>query len=433
MHFYPTIATVEKAAAAKIYLETHFNEKLHRQNAQSIRWQYLGTQLYYSPHLTEEQKNAVRASFWSQESCNTRAFRALKSRIEVSGQPMCSSPYTEHYEPLKVLGKGSFGVVRLVQEKSSKEEAPTCPRQVFAMKVIRKSSMLCSSQEGHLRAERDFLVASEGAKWYDSWKLSQVRRWPANLSNRVVALICSFQDSANLYLVMEYMPGGDFLALLIRESILPESAARFYVAEMILAVEETHRLRYIHRDIKPDNFLISPSGHLKISDFGLAFDGHWSHDTSYYNYHRYSLLARFGLSVQGDLVDQRESRHISKQIERTRGIMAGLERYDKQGNSSDDSLEGLLSWRNRHGNRSSARSMVGTSQYMAPEVVRGQKYDGRCDWWSIGIILFECLYGYTPFLSDKGRRETKQNIAVCATIIPIFVDYVLLFPGAGSI
>ena len=78
---------------------------------------------------------------------------------------------------------------------------------VFAMKVIRKSEMLRSCQEGHLRAERDFLVGAEGSRW-------------------VVPLIASFQDNTNLYLVMEYMIGGDFLGLLLREDVLDELVAR---------------------------------------------------------------------------------------------------------------------------------------------------------------------------------------------------------------
>ena len=114
---------------------------------------------------------------------------------------------------------------------------------------------------------------------------------------------------------MEYMPGGDFLGLLIRENILHEAVARFYIAEMILAVEEAHRLKFIHRDIKPDNFLISATGHLKISDFGLAFDGHWSHDASYYNFHRYNLVRKLGIKVVGDEIDQKESREFHTQLE----------------------------------------------------------------------------------------------------------------------
>lgn len=175
---------------------------------------------------------------------------------------------------------------------------------------------------------------------------------------------------------MEYMPGGDFLGLLIRENILHESVARFYIAEMIVCIEEAHALKCIHRDVKPDNFLISASGHLKISDFGLAFDGHWAHDTSYYNAHRYSLVHKLKLNVEGDDMDRREAKNISASVKWITNIRAGIEKHDKK-NLSDG--EPLLNWRNRCGTRTAATSVVGTSQYMAPEVVQGKPYDGRCD------------------------------------------------------
>lgn len=198
--------------------------------------------------------------------------------------------------------------------------------------------------------------------------------------SRVVPLVASFQDASHLYLVMDYMPGGDFLGLLIRENVLHEAVARFYIAEMILAVEEAHRLKFIHRDIKPDNFLISSTGHLKISDFGLAFDGHWSHDASYYSCHRYSLLRKLGINIDGDDTDQKESRNIHTQLKWAQTLMTGLERHEKKSKSKEENLRHLIDWRNRSGTRAAANSVVGTSQYMAPEVVQGLKYDGRCDW-----------------------------------------------------
>ncbi|KAK8151426.1 kinase-like domain-containing protein, partial [Phyllosticta citrichinensis] len=317
------------------------------------------------------------------------------------------------YEVVRILGKGSFGVVRLVREREMPpSKAPRLdsesdierldgekgepergrPRlsdpgqQVFAMKVIRKSEMLRNCQEGHLRAERDFLVASENSRW-------------------VVPLIASFQDHTNLYLVMDYMVGGDFLGFLMRQDVLDEWVAQWYIAEMILCVEEAHKMNWIHRDVKPDNFLITASGHLKISDFGLAFDGHWAHNQSYFSEKRYSLLQKFGIKVQGDEHDEEEER-IKLEKQKATGVNSSLNYF---ASNAEAKVENPLSWMNRNQQRRLAKSVVGTSQYMAPEVIKGEEYDGRCDWWSIGIILYECLYGQTPFYSQE-RKDTKAKI-----------------------
>lgn len=133
-------------------------------------------------------------------------------------------------EPTKVLdGQGDV-------HDRHKRTSSRNPKQVYAMKVIRKSDMLRSSQEGHLHVERDFLVASENHRW-------------------VVPLISGVQDNHNLCLVMEYMVGGDFLGLLLREGILDEGVAQWYSTETILCVEEAHEINWIHRDVKLDNFL----------------------------------------------------------------------------------------------------------------------------------------------------------------------------------
>ena len=423
----PTILTVELAASTKMFFEMHYSSLFSGQHTpRSLRRMELEA-LLQSGHLTDEEKQMHRSAWLKRESANLRLSRVQKSKsrprvVKASGATVAG------YEVVRILGKGSFGVVRLVREKghaSSESDtadhlrpsssfplrntaidavrrtreswsgsSPISPKpsssqsrkvkkEVFAMKVIRKSDMLKNSQESHLRAERDFLVASEKSQW-------------------VVPLIAAFQDQTNLYLVMEYMIGGDFLGLLIRYERLKEKIAKWYVAEMILCIEEAHRLRWIHRDVKPDNFLISSSGHLKISDFGLAFDGHWSHDKAYFNNHRYSLMEKLGIKVQGDSEDRKESSKVADTIAKVMHPRRGkrsleMERHQVPTQPSS-TIGGIFQWRDQHGRRKLAESTVGTSQYMAPEVIRGEQYDGRCDWWSIGIILYEvcaCVILYT--------------------------------------
>lgn len=410
----PTVVTVETTANAKIFFEPHFDSILSGNlSPRSLRRHELESR-FQRKKMSSEQRQIEREIWQSKETEHLRRARVLKSRTnQMKGN---GGVAVAGYEVVRVLGKGSFGVVRLVREigsesgntsfqgststpiptgkqnpreefslrtaaievlKSTRSQQhrgyPKPKREVFAMKVIRKTDMLRNSQEGHIRAERDFLVASEKSRW-------------------VVPLIASFQDTHNLYLVMEYMVGGDFLGLLFRQDILREKKARWYIAEMILCVEEAHKLKWIHRDVKPDNFLISASGHLKISDFGLAFDGHWTHDQTYFNDHRAALMDKLGIEVGGDSLDRKESKIIAAGIATANACPERKERKELREKSQVESPadnEDILAWRNRNCKRKLARSVVGTSQYMAPEVIRGDLYDGRCDWWSIGIILYE--------------------------------------------
>ena len=121
--------------------------------------------------------------------------------------------------PLKVIGKGAFGEVRLVQKADT--------GHVFAMKGLRKADIVAKDQVGHVKAERDLLVVAD-PQW-------------------VVKMYYSFQDEEMLYLVMEFLPGGDMMTLLMKKDILTEEAAQFYIAETVLAIESIHKLGFIHR------------------------------------------------------------------------------------------------------------------------------------------------------------------------------------------
>jgi protein-serine/threonine kinase len=351
-----SIQTVERAAAARFFLESRYNQLFSEQN---------------SPRRV---------------SSNLRQIRALRSGCAKRTDKVSAA----NFQKVRVLGKGSYGVVTLVNEKSqpvhsaqysqhdsgrdghssnfpgSDVDLNYLAKEIFAMKTIRKSKNILNGQEAHLRAERDFLVLSAHSDW-------------------VVTLVASFQDYSNLYLVMEYMVGGDFLGLLLREDVLPESVARFYIAEMIICAEEVHKMNWIHRDIKPDNFLISASGHIKISDFGLAFDGHWSHQQQYYNKTRETLCEKLGIEVRGDAQDIENDLQAVNAQKITNCVTTGT----SSGSNLRTDGQLVLDRLNKENMRRLARSVVGTSQYMAVEIIRGEQYDGRCDWWSIGIILYE--------------------------------------------
>ena len=177
------VATVENTAAAKIFFETYYNEATSTQlTPRSMRRRDLEISLYQNCALTPTEKDEKRI-FWARtESDHLRETRSMKNRDSKTLQS--KTAFVSRYEVVKVLGKGSFGVVRLVREKTAERYVDVLVQEhhsntdmsssfrgaekkdIYAMKVIRKSEMLRNSQEGHLRAERDFLVAAEGSRWY---------------------------------------------------------------------------------------------------------------------------------------------------------------------------------------------------------------------------------------------------------------------------
>merc|ERR1719220_104401 len=278
--------------------------------------------------IPEDQKVEKR----HQHACKETEFLRLKrSRLGV-----------DDFDPLKVIGRGAFGEVRLVQKVDT--------GHVYAMKILRKCDMVEKEQVAHVRAERDILVEAD-------------HQW-------VVKMFYSFQDPISLYLIMEFLPGGDMMTLLMKKDTLSEEVSQFYVAETALAIDSIHKLGFIHRDIKPDNLLLDARGHVKLSDFGLCTGLKKSHRTDFYR----------------DLSQVKPSDFSSNPM---------------------DSKRKAESWkRNR---RALAYSTVGTPDYIAPEVFLQTGYDKTCDWWSLGVIMFEMLIGYPPFCSET-PQETYNKI-----------------------
>lgn len=189
--------------------------------------------------------------------------------------------------------------------------------------------MLRKSQEGHVKAEKDILAAATSRLSSSDKKHS----W-------IVQLHYAFQDPDHLYLVLEYMGGGDLLNLLVEKDTFSESMTRFYIAEMILALEETHSLGYVHRDVKPDNFLFTSEGHIRLSDFGLSTDLHWVHDTNFYEHSRAAMLKKHGIDLEYPQSQATVKRRMKKEdVERILG-----KPWVEEG-------KGILTWREKNRRR----------------------------------------------------------------------------------
>ncbi|KAH6783094.1 AGC cGMP-dependent and protein kinase kinase family protein [Perilla frutescens var. hirtella] len=213
----------------------------------------------------------------------------------------------EDFEIIKPISRGAFGRVFLARKRATGD--------LFAIKVLKKADMIRKNAVESILAERDILISVRNPF--------------------VVRFFYSFTCRENLYLVMEYLNGGDLFSMLRNLGCLDEDITRVYIAEVVLALEYMHSLNVIHRDLKPDNLLIGPDGHIKVN------------------------------ILKSQSSQKREQRKKTQ--------------------------------------------VVGTPDYLAPEILLGMGHGVTADWWSVGVILFELLVGIPPFNAEH-PQEIFNNI-----------------------
>lgn len=383
-------------------------------------------------------------------------------------QPRAVPPSIKDFEIIKPISKGAFGSVYLAKKKSTGE--------YYAIKVLKKADMVAKNQVTNVKAERAIMM------------------WQGE-SDFVAKLYWTFSSKDYLYLVMEYLNGGDCASLIKVLGALPEDWAKKYLAEVVLGVEHLHSRGIVHRDLKPDNLLIDQRGHLKLTDFGLSRMGligrqkralksaepapdllksgpfhratsvGSSRSASFDLYPSPSQTPNMTPALAGELGQpsyfslNRESSQSRDPARRSSGnrsesgegevLQAMLRRfsimdepltsarprspieeeaYSDEGSPDLFPIAPTLSQSSAAQNSTppptstmppppmalfdpedSDRRFVGTPDYLAPETISGSGQDEVSDWWSLGCILFECLYGYPPFHADT-PDQVFQNI-----------------------
>jgi serine/threonine protein kinase len=407
-----------KSKSLKFYF-AEFYKDLFGYHRDRLARRALVEQKISNPYLALEAKAAAYGQYCLSET------EALRRRRQL--------PKLKDFRILSKIGEGAFGQVYLCTRNDSEE--------TMVMKKIKKSLLKERNMVDSVKTEREVLKDTK-SPW-------------------MVQLLYSFQDKENVFMCMEYMPGGD-LATLLENLELEEEEARIYAAEMITSVDELHKLGFIHRDLKPDNFLIDAKGHLRLADFGLSKGGVSKKHIAdldkivpirvYIQGKEYTGIKTIGAKVAtsaGDVTQMlirklgiKESgmflfvegdgkERALKSHEKVRAIAESFpEVADGESETHRFTFKQLGSTKRatlnapaRHQfralreqmmqlkveNKAIAHSVVGTPYYMAPEMFSAGGYTHLADAWSIGCLIYELVCGVPPFTGDTAE-EVFSNI-----------------------
>ncbi|CAM6094945.1 unnamed protein product [Calypogeia fissa] len=278
--------------------------------------------------------NHSRKVFPKPHRRNSSAWHAVQKMLS-SGESLGLS----HFRPIKPLGCGDTGSVHLVELRSSAE--------FYAMKAMEKAVMVNRNKVHRARVEREILEKMDHPF--------------------LPTLYGSFQTRTHVCLITDFCPGGELFLLLERQpqKRFNEDSARFYAAEIVLALEYLHCLGVVYRDLKPENVLIQRDGHVQLTDFDLSL-----------------LTASRPQLFKPSLQSGRRKKNVSKEALRPILLTEPPAR---------------------------SNSFVGTEEYIAPEIILGLGHNSSVDWWALGILLYEMLFGRTPF-RGRNRQRTFANV-----------------------
>ncbi|KAJ0258571.1 Protein kinase domain-containing protein [Hirschfeldia incana] len=306
------------------------------------------------------------------------AILAIRTRDGILGM--------SHFKLLKRLGCGDIGSVYLAELSGT--------RCHFAVKVMDKASLENRKKLNRAQTEREIL---------------QLLDHPF-----LPTLYTHFETDRFSCLVMEYCPGGDLHTLRQRQpgKHFSEYAARFYAAEVLLALEYLHMLGVVYRDLKPENVLVRDDGHIMLSDFDLSL--RCAVSPTLIKTFDSDPSKRGAFCVQPACIEPTSSCIIQPSCFLPRGIFPSKNKKNSKTRSKTQtdffkshhsgSLPELVAEPNTR-----SMSFVGTHEYLAPEIIKGEGHGSAVDWWTFGIFVHELLYGKTPF-KGSGNRATLFNV-----------------------
>ncbi|EHN03704.1 YBR028C-like protein [Saccharomyces cerevisiae x Saccharomyces kudriavzevii VIN7] len=314
------------------------------------------------PTHTMRRRSSAYSKFPILTPPNTRKFSITGidatpnglNRLSTTPQNMNSSNISENglsrnlcdFKPVRVLGQGAYGKVILVKDTNTSK--------LYAMKQLQKAEILISPTVADSKKEEEENNSSDDNDT-DNGLSKRLERTFAERSilseiehPNIVKLFYSFHDNSKLYLLLQYIPGGELFYHLKEHGTLDETTVSFYAAEISCALKFLHSKGVVYRDLKPENCLLNQRGHLVLTDFGLSKKS--AHDS---------------------MADEEDPENVK-----------------------------------------ALYSIIGTPEYCAPEILLGKAYTQNCDWYSLGCLLYDMLVGKPPYTGNNHKviiNKIQQN------------------------